>query len=350
MEPDRWREVERLYHLAVERPEGERGAFLKGACAGDAALRQAVESLLAVHQRAEAFLETPALELAARALAETAPAGEPEAELLERLRAALAERYAIEREVGRGGMAAVFLATDRRAAGRVAIKVLLPAFARVMGPERFHREIATLLGLSHANILPLLASGQAGPLPYYVMPYAEGGSLRNHLDESLPFTHVVAVTRDVAAALDYAHEQNIVHRDIKPENVVFDAGRALVCDFGVARAIIRAGGEELSSSGLVVGTPAYMSPEQASGEQELGPASDLYALGCVVYEMLVGEPPFTGPTVQAVLARQVHERPRSLRVVRPDLPPHVERAVQTALAKRPEDRPQSGAEFVSLLT
>jgi len=154
---------------------------------------------------------------------------------------------------------------------------------------------------------------------------------------------VVAVARDVAAALDYAHARNIVHRDIKPENVVFDRERALVCDFGVARAIVEAGGEDLSSSGLVVGTPAYMSPEQASGVHDLGPASDLYALGCVVYEMLVGEPPFTGPTMQAVLARHVAEPPRSLRVVRPDVPQHMEEAVHAALAKRPEERPAAPA-------
>lgn len=265
------------------------------------------------------------------------------------LEAALGERYSVERQVARGAMAVVFLAVERDAGARVAIKVLLPEFARAVGAERFHREIAMLEKLHHRNILPLLESGQAGSLPYYLMPYAAGGSLHSRVGAPLPLAEVVSVARDVAAALDYAHDQNIVHRDIKPENVVFDGGRALVCDFGVARAIIRASSEEFSSSGLVVGTPAYMSPEQASGAHDLGPASDLYALGCVAYEMLVGEPPFTGPTVAAVLARQVAERPRSPRVVRPDLPPHVEEALCAALAKHPEDRPRTGAEFVARL-
>jgi len=265
------------------------------------------------------------------------------------LQAALGARYVVQRQIASGGMAAVFLAVERDTAARVAIKVLLPTFARVVGAERFHREVATLTGLRHPHIVPFLASGQAGTLPYYLTPYATGGSLQDRVGVQLALAEVVSVARDVAAALDYAHKENVVHRDIKPGNVVFDGGRALVCDFGVARAIIRASGDELSSSGLIVGTPVYMSPEQASGQHDLGPASDLYALGCVVYEMLVGEPPFSGPTVQAVLARQVGERPRSLRVVRPDLSPRVEEAVRAALAKRPEDRPRSGAEFVGLL-
>ena len=263
------------------------------------------------------------------------------------LEAALGERYTVERQIARGSMAVVFLGDQRDTRARVAIKVLRPEFARVVGAERFHREISMLGKLHHPHILQLLDSGQAGSLPYYLMPYAAGGSLQSRVGVPLPLAEVISVAREVAAALDYAHEQNIVHRDIKPENVVFDGGRALVCDFGVARAIIRASGEELSSSGLVVGTPAYMSPEQASGQRDLGPESDLYALGCVVFEMLVGEPPFTGPTVPAILARHVAGQPRSLRVVRPDLPARVEAAVRAALAKRPEDRPRTGTEFVA---
>jgi serine/threonine protein kinase len=261
------------------------------------------------------------------------------------LRCALPERYRVTGDIGRCGMATVFLASDLEHDRSVAIKVLHPAYARVVGRERFHREIALLTRLHHSNILPLLDSGEAGELPYYVMPHASGGSLRAVVERSGPLSlaDVLAITRDVAAAIDYAHAQHVIHRDIKPENIVFEQGHALVCDFGIARAIETAGGEGLSSSGLIVGTPTYMSPEQAGGARDVGVACDIYALGCVVYEMLVGEPPFTGATVQAILARHVAERPPSLRVVRPDVPRHIEEAVHAALAKRPEDRPPSGA-------
>jgi len=269
----------------------------------------------------------------------------------EALQGALPARYRVERDIGRGGMATVFLARDLVHDRPVAIKVLHPEYARVVGPERFHREIAMLTRLHHSNILSLLDSGQAGALPFYVMPHAGGGSLRATLDRAgaLSLADALAITREVAAAIDYAHGQNVIHRDIKPENIVFERNHALVCDFGIARAIETAGGEEFSSSGLIVGTPTYMSPEQAGGAPEIGIRCDIYALGCVVYEMLAGEPPFIGPTVQAVLARHVGEPPRSLLVVRPDLPRHVEAAVHAALAKRPEQRPARGAELVTWL-
>jgi len=264
---------------------------------------------------------------------------------------ALPERYAVERELGRGGTARVYLATDRTTGRRVAIKILLPDYARVVGAQRFHREIALLGGLHHPNILPLLDSGQAGALPFYVMPYATGESLRDRLERTPQFSlaDTIAVARGVAAALDYAHGRNVVHRDIKPENILFEGARPLVCDFGVARAIVEAGGEALSSSGLIVGTPDYMSPEQAGGARLIDARSDLYGFGCVVYEMLVGEPPFTGATLQAVLARHVAERPRSLRIVRPDLAGSVEAAVFAALAKAPADRPESATALVARL-
>jgi serine/threonine-protein kinase len=228
---------------------------------------------------------------------------------------------------------------------------LRPEFARFVGAERFHREIALLSAMQHPNILPLVESGQSGSLPFYVMPYAEGGSLRDRLDRQpqLALGEVIEVVSCVAAALDYAHARNIVHRDIKPDNVLFLSGRPFVSDFGVARAIVQAGGEDLSSSGLILGTPEYMSPEQARGAQDLDGRSDLYALGCVVYEMLAGEPPFTAATTHALLARHANDPPRSLRVLRPDVHAAAEAAVHAALAKRPEHRPGSGAEFVARL-
>jgi len=217
-----------------------------------------------------------------------------------------------------------------------------------VGAERFHREIRFLQTLDHPNILPLLTSEQIGGFLLYVMPFARGGSLSMMLRERayLPLDESLDVTRDVAAALDYAHGQNIIHRDIKPGNILFRDGDALLCDFGVARAIVEAGGEHLSSSGLIIGTPSYMSPEQASGKSQLDGRSDVYSLGCVVYEMLVGEPPFTGRSAQAVMARHVGEQPPKLRVVRPELPQHAEDAVLAALAKKPEERPRSAGELV----
>ncbi len=267
------------------------------------------------------------------------------------LQAAVAKRYTLEREIGRGGWAVVFLARRSDSSEPVAVKVLRPEYARFIGAERFHREIAVLATMQHPNVLPLVESGQAGALPYYVMPYAEGQSLRDRLAATpqQALADVIDVTRGIAAALDYAHAHNIVHRDIKPDNVLFLGGRPVVADFGIARAIVQAGGEDLSSSGLIPGTPEYMSPEQARGARDLDGRSDLYALGCVVYEMLAGEPPFRAATAQALLARHAHDPPRSLRVVRPDVPEAVEAAVQAALAKRPEERPGSGAELLARL-
>src|SRR5574341_2438029 len=234
------------------------------------------------------------------------------------LQSAVAGRYEVVREIGRGGMAAVFLARAHAAGEAVAIKVLRPEFARVVGVERFLREIVLHRRLRHAHILPLLDTGHAGALPFYVMPFAAGDSLQRRLERAgpLPLAEALAITTAVAAALDYAHAQNIVHRDIKPANILFDGTRPTVSDFGVARAVVAAGGDALSTSGLLVGTPEYMSPEQADGGRALDGRSDLYGLGCVVYEMLAGGPPFTGPSVQAILARHLREPPPSLRSVR----------------------------------
>jgi serine/threonine protein kinase len=267
------------------------------------------------------------------------------------LGAILAGRYRIERELGRGGMATVFLAEREDGGGPVAIKVLHPQFAAALGPARFHREIEILTRLQHPRIVPVLDSDEAGRLLYLVMPYVPGENLRSRLEREgrLTMPAVLSIAGDIASAVDYAHHQNVLHRDIKPENILVTGDRALVCDFGLARAIDRAALEPLSSSGLVIGTPAYMSPEQAMGEEDLGPACDIYALGCVVYEMLTGELPFSGRTPQAVIARLLAERPRSIRTVRPEVAREMELAVLAALAKEPAARPGSGTQFTRLM-
>ena len=274
-------------------------------------------------------------------------------QLLERLARAVSGRYRPDREIGHGAMATVFRAVDLRTDGRqVAIKVFRPELAMALGPARFQREIDILTRLQHPGIVSILDSGDADGLPYLVMTWVAGENLRTRLEREpqLPIPAVLAIAADVAAAIDFAHDQNVLHRDIKPANILLEEARALVCDFGLARAISRAAAEPLSSSGLILGTPAYMSPEQGLGQEHLSPASDLYALGCVLYEMLTGEPPFSGPTAQALFARHLADRPRSIRSVRPDVPAPLERAVLAALAKAPEDRPQRGAELVRTLS
>jgi hypothetical protein len=248
-------------------------------------------------------------------------------------------------------MAVVFLAHDPRHDRDVAIKVLRPEIAPALGPERFLREIQIEAQLQHPNILPLHDSGEAGGLLYYVMPFVRGESLRDRLkrEVQLPLVDTVEIAREVAEALAYAHAQGVVHRDIKPENILLSQGHALVADFGLARAVSVAGTERITDSGIVVGTPQYMSPEQ-TGDTPIDGRSDLYSLGCVVFEMLAGEPPFTGPTGQAIIARHLGETPRSLRVVRTGLPKGVEEAVERALAKVPADRFAGPREFVAALT
>jgi tetratricopeptide (TPR) repeat protein len=265
---------------------------------------------------------------------------------------ALAGRYTIERELGRGGMALVYLAHDLQEDRPVAIKVLRPELTAPIAAERFLREIQFASQLQHPNILPLYHSGKAEDLLYYVMPYVAGETLRQRLDREgqLAIPELLRFATEVADALSYAHGHGIIHRDIKPANILLSEGHALVADFGVARAVDAAAGDELTSSGLVIGTPQYMSPEQASSGARVDARSDIYALGCVVYEMLAGEPPFTGPTSQVVIARHMHEAPRSLRVVRATTPSHVEEAVGIALAKAPADRFQTAAAFAQALT
>jgi eukaryotic-like serine/threonine-protein kinase len=271
--------------------------------------------------------------------------------ILPTLRQALSGRYRVDHEIGCGGMATVFLAEALDERRQVAIKVLRPEFARFLGPDRFHREIEILRRLRHSLIVPVVDSNEAGELLFLVMPYVVGENLRARLDREsqLPLPAVLSIARDLATAIDYAHGENVLHRDIKPENVLLEADRALVCDFGLARAIDQSALEPFSSTGLVIGTPAYMSPEQAMADADLGPGCDIYALGCVVYEMLTGELPFTGATSQAVMARHLSDPPRSMRAARPDLPARVEDAVLAALAKTPAERPGSGADLLRRL-
>jgi serine/threonine-protein kinase len=267
---------------------------------------------------------------------------------LEHVQSALAPRYLIRRELGAGGMAVVYLADDPRHERAVAVKVMRSELAAALGPERFLREIRIAARLRHPHIVPLYDSGEADGLLYYVMPYVEGESLRDRLrrERQLPMDEALGIGREVADALAHAHEHELVHRDIKPENILLEGGHALVADFGIARAVGSAATKDLTTAtGLAIGTPAYMSPEQALGDAAVDARSDVYALGCVVYEMLVGEPPYTGPTAQAIMARRLSEPVRSLRTVRDTVPDQLERAVMRALARVPADRFRSATAF-----
>ncbi|HEV2083803.1 MAG TPA: serine/threonine-protein kinase, partial [Gemmatimonadales bacterium] len=269
---------------------------------------------------------------------------------------ALRDRYLIERELGRGGMATVYLARDLKHGRLVAIKLLRQELVAALGPDRFLREIQVTAALQHPHILPLLDSGTiddaGGSRPYYVMPYVQGESLRDHLvrERQLPVDEAVRITGDVAAALGYAHERGVVHRDIKPENILLSGGQALVADFGIARALSAAGAERLTETGLALGTPHYMSPEQASGDPHVDGRADIYALGCVLYEMLAGEPPYTGPTAQAIIAKRMVEPIPRIRTVREGVPEEMERAITRALAKTPADRFSTAPEFAEALS
>ncbi len=273
-------------------------------------------------------------------------------EILGRLQGALTDRYRIEREIGAGGMATVYLAQDLRHDRRVALKLLRPELSAVIGAERFLAEIKLTANLQHPHILPLFDSGAADGFLYYVMPFVEGESLRNRLtrEKQLPVPDAVRIATEVASALDYAHRHGVVHRDIKPENILLHDGRALVADFGIALAASKAGGNRMTETGMSLGTPHYMSPEQAMGEREITARSDVYALGVMLYEMLTGDPPFTGSTAQAIVARVLTETPRPILPQRHTIPAAVEAAVLTALEKLPADRFGSAAEFAEALS
>ena len=349
MTPDRWRVVDALLKAALALEPAARDVFVTDACGDDRALLDEVASLLAAHATAGDFLEQPAA-------AAFAPLGTP-APLAERLAGALAGRYAVERELAHGGMATVFLGRDLKHDRRVAIKVLREELAAALGAERFLEEIRVTASLQHPHILPLfdsgtMSAGQGPGLLYYVMPYVEGETLRTRLKREgrLPVNVAVQLASEVAEALEHAHRRGIVHRDVKPENILVHEGHAVVGDFGVALALEHAGGERLTRTGISIGTPQYMAPEQASAERTIDARADVYALGAVLHEMLAGESPFSASSRAAVLWRVRNEPATALATHRLDVAPILDAAVQRALAKRPEDRFSSAAAFASAIT
>jgi serine/threonine-protein kinase len=275
----------------------------------------------------------------------------PPFDALDQLRQGLADRYDMERVIGRGGMATVYLARDLRHHRPVALKVLDPELAAVLGAERFLGEIKVTANLQHPNLLPLFDSGEAGGLLFYVMPFVEGESLRARLDreKQLPIDEAVRIATALAAALDYAHRHAVIHRDLKPENVLLHDGQPLIADFGIALAVQQAGGQRVTQTGLSLGTPQYMSPEQATGDRAIDARTDVYALGAVTYEMLAGEPPHVGNSVQAIIAKLMTEEPRALTALRHTVPEHVGDAVHRALEKLPADRFATAKEFADAL-
>ena len=358
MTPERWRVVKSIVQEALARPAAERPAFIEEACGDDAPLHAEVGSLLDGPDTtvgSDDFLSSPAL---AEAIASAVAAAR-----WKTLSTALAGQYDLERELGRGGMATVYLARDLRHRRRVALKVLHPELGARVGPRRFRREIETAANLSHPHILPLFDSGAAGELLWYVMPYVSGESLRHRLrhEGGMQGGEALRVLREVAAALDYAHRHGVVHRDVKPENILLDEdGHALVADFGIASVdphdttVISAGETRVSPDsvterGLVIGTPSYMSPEQASGRRDLDGRSDEYSLACVAFELLAGSAPFTGTSAEQLVQRPT-QAPPSLVARRPDLPRAADAALGRALALDPEARYDTACAFAEALT
>jgi serine/threonine-protein kinase len=354
-EPERWRVVSAVADAALDLPVGQRAAFVEQECADDAELRREVQRYLdACEQAASAsgFLTAPAGAFASGMIQDLAVrTTRAEAAVPQTLATALVGRYRIDSELGRGGMALVYAARDESDQRRVAIKVLRPALTRELGIQRFLREIEMMSGLQHPHLVPLLESGEAAGLLYYVMPHVHGPSLAQLLthERELSLDRSLAIAQDVASALDFAHALGIVHRDVKPANILLENGRAKVVDFGVARAILAAGSDRLTATGLIVGTSAYMSPEQAASETQLDGRSDMYALACVVYEMLTGAPPFTGSTPQTVLAKHLRAPAPEVRDVCPHLGARTSRVIARGLAKDPAHRFASAGKFVQAL-
>src|SRR5437867_499903 len=276
-------------------------------------------------------------------------------DLRQQLQQTLGTTYVLDRELGGGGMSRVFIANEQRLNRKVVIKVLSPELAAGVSGERFEREIQLAASLQQANIVPILAAGETQGLPFYTMPFVEGESVRARLGKEgpLPISTVVGVLRDVAKALAYAHERGVVHRDIKPDNVLLSGGTAVVTDFGIAKAISAArtdkDGSTLTQLGTSIGTPAYMSPEQAAGDPSVDHRADIYSLGCTAYELLTGQPPFHGRTPARMLAAHMTETPPPISQLRPDTPAALEQLVMWCLAKEPAERPQSGQEIVQAL-
>ncbi len=282
----------------------------------------------------------------------SSPVDRPATTLTATATAGLADRYRIDREIGQGGMATVYLAHDLKHDREVAIKVLHPSLGAAIGAERFLAEVRITARLDHPHILTLIDSGNIDGTLFYVMPFVRGESLRARMtrEKLLSIDDALIIARQIASALDYAHRQGVIHRDIKPENILLQEGEAILTDFGIALAVRDAGGERLTGTGLSLGTPSYMSPEQAAGDRIVDARSDIYALGAVTYEMLAGEPPITGATAQAIVAKLMTQQPTSLRVIRDTVPAAVDAAVSRALAKAPIDRFATAHEFADALS
>lgn len=328
MSSHRHARIKELFLAVYDLPEEQRASRLAALCGGDTDLQREVERLLE-HHEADPQSSGP----------------------LRCLRAALEGRYEVESEIGRGGMAAVYLAEDLKHGRKVAVKVLHPELAMAVGPERFLQEIRISAGLSHPHILPVFDSGEADGLLFFVMPFMSGESLADRLGRAgrLSIDAAVRITREVADALDFAHARGIVHRDVKPSNILLEAEHAILADFGIARAVQEVGGLRLTAQGSSPGTPLYMSPEQASGATDLDGRTDLYSLGCSLYEMLTGQVPFNGATPEAILARKMARKLTSVRALRSEVPPRVEAALSRALAREREERFPSGAAFAAAL-
>ncbi|MEO8335402.1 MAG: protein kinase [bacterium] len=346
--PERWARVRRIVEAMLELPAPLRQSFLEEQTSDDDALRREVERLARALESAgssESFLAEPAGQFAAPLVAQFVDG------VGFALTAALAGRYEIGRELGRGGMAIVYLAHDIKHDRQVALKLLNPELGAMLGGDRFLSEIRVTAHLHHPNLLPLFDSGDADGLLWYVMPYVEGGSLRTRLDREgqLSVDEAVRIAATVANALDYAHRHGVIHRDLKPENILMHEDQPLLADFGIALAVSKAGAERLTQRGVSVGTPQYMSPEQASVDREVDGRSDVYSLACVLYELLVGDPPHSGSSAQIVLAKVLSQPVLSARAVRPNIPAHVEAALERALAKVPADRFARAREFADAL-
>ena len=333
MKPEQWERVQSLFLQLLDRAPEQRRAFIDEVSEDDPTLRHHLTSLLKAHDE-EGFLDG-------------AESPETLKERFERVSKALSGQYDIESRLGRGGMATVYLARDRKHQRAVAIKVLHPSLADSLGADRFLAEIRTTANLQHPHILPLFDSGQADGFLYYVMPYVEGESLRDRLDREkvLPIEEAVRIATEVADALQAAHDQGIVHRDIKPANILLSRGNPLLADFGISLAVSAAGAGRMTETGLSLGTPNYMSPEQATSDRDPDARSDVFSLACVLYEMLTGEPPHMGGTIQSALKKLLTEEPTRPRALRETIPEGIERAVLKALAKVPADRFQTVAEF-----
>jgi len=344
LSPEQWVQARALFEEAVGLPSNERASYLHEHCGADRLVRETAAVLLEADAAPRVLLDASPADLSGLLTGDEARA--------ELLPGDLVDRYTIERELGQGGMATVYLAHDQKHDRQVALKVLQPDLALALRAERFVRDIQIAAKLTHPHILPLHDSGEVEGIVYYVMPYIEGESLRDRLsrEKQLPVEDALHITRDVAAALSYAHSHGVVHRDIKPENILLaPGGEAVLADFGIARALTVAGGQTVSETGVAVGTPAYMSPEQGSGGGEVDGRSDTYSLACVLYEMLAGHAPFSGATAQEVIARHALDPVPTLEAARPGLPRGLAQAVRKALAKRPVDRFATADQFASAL-